>query len=73
MSTVLNPDRVMLGPKGAEKPLSAAAFLMIPVEQQLELLFRGEVTFFSGQTPVRALDALKVLRAQRAPGAAVQQ
>ena len=64
---VVNPDRVMIGAKGAEKALSVSEFLQIPVEQQLELLFRGEVSFFQGHTPVRALDALKVLRAQRAP------
>jgi hypothetical protein len=45
-------------------------FLMIPLEQQIEILFRGEASFFSGSTPVRALDALKVLRQRRVDAAA---
>ena len=60
------PDRVVLGARGSERALSIDAFLKIPVDEQLELLFRGEVSFFSGQIPVRALEALKLLRQQRA-------
>jgi hypothetical protein len=68
MSTV--PDRVLLGKGAAQKQLSISEFLLIPLDQQVEILFRGEAQFFSGTTPVRALDALKVLRQRRVEAAA---
>lgn len=67
MSTM--PDRVLLGKGAAQREVSVAEFLTIPLDQQVELLFRGEASFFAGTTPVRALDALKVLRQRRAEAA----
>lgn len=63
------PDRVLLGKGAAQRELSVSEFLLIPLDQQIEILFRGEAAFFAGTTPVRALDALKVLRQQRSVAA----
>ena len=60
------PDRVVLrGPEGARE-LGITEFLKLPIEKQVELLFQGNVSFFAGGTALRTLDALKVLREERA-------
>lgn len=58
------PDRVQLTERGATRQMTLEQFLAIEVTQQVEHLFRGNVRFFSGETEIRALDALKAMRSQ---------
>jgi hypothetical protein len=65
MSTPV-PDRAVLTVSGRQRELNIAEFLMIDLKEQVNHLFRGEVTFFLGKEQLRTVDALKALRAQRA-------
>lgn len=60
------PDRVVLRSPEGPRELGITEFLKLPIEKQVELLFQGNVSFFAGATPLRTLDALKVLREERA-------
>ena len=66
MNTTPIPDRAVLKVSGQTRELNIAEFLMIDLKEQVNHLFRGEVTFFLGSQQLRTVDALKALRAQRA-------
>lgn len=66
MTGLQHPDRVVLTEAGVSRELTVAEFFQIPVDRQVEFLIKGAVIFFSGATQLRTLEALKVLRAERA-------
>jgi hypothetical protein len=61
------PDRVLVK-IGAGKPkeLTVDQFLAIDLRKQVEMLFKGEVTFLKGDVVLRAVDALRTLRENKA-------
>lgn len=64
------PDRVVISSGTTTRELTVDEYFAHPLDQQLEMLFRGQVLFFHGQTQVRTTHALKVLRDDRAARAA---
>jgi hypothetical protein len=64
------PDKVVVK-TGAGRPreMTVDEFLAIDLRKQVEMLFKGEVTFFAGGVVLRAVDALRALRENKAvPG-----
>ena len=55
------PDRIELKSGGTFRQLTVQEFLEIDLHSQVDLLLRGDVSFFSGRIELRALDALKAL------------
>jgi hypothetical protein len=58
------PDRVVVDRGPGKQELTIAQFRAIPLQEQVELLFRGRVAFFNGQTQLRTTEALRELRKQ---------
>ena len=61
------PDKVLVK-TGAGKPreMTVDEFLAIDLRKQVELLFKGEVTFLKDGVALRAVDALRTLRENKA-------
>jgi hypothetical protein len=60
------PDRALLKSGGNTRDIAIAEFMNMPIDKQMELLLQGQITFFAGKTQLRTLDALRVLREERA-------
>jgi hypothetical protein len=61
----LMPDRAVVQDNGSTQAMSIGEFLKMPLEQQVELLLKGSVTFFRGEAKLRTIEALKILRELR--------
>jgi hypothetical protein len=66
--TALKPDRVIVTRASGTAQLSVGEFQKIPLHEQVELLMKGNITFFAGQTKLRTVDALRVLRTAATQG-----
>lgn len=55
------PDRIQLRSGETIRQLTVQEFLQIDLHAQVDFLLRGDVTFYSGNIELRALDALKAL------------
>ena len=62
------PDRVVITTNGVPRESSIDEFFSLPLNQQVEFLLKGEVSFFCGASLLRTTDALKVMRQQRVAG-----
>ena len=58
----MKPDKVAIDDGTMSTTLSITDFQSLPLDQRVELLFRGKVTFFAGDVKLPTEEALKVLR-----------
>ena len=56
-------DQVSVRKAGGYNLISAKEFIAIPIQERVQLIGAGKVEFYLSGEPVRAIDALKSLRA----------
>lgn len=56
-------DQVSVRKAGGYNLISAKEFVAIPLQERVQLIGSGKVAFYLAGEPVRAIDALKSLRA----------
>lgn len=56
------PDSVLIQKNGGARKVPVTEYLRLPVEEQVELLLRGKVSFYCGEQSMQTKQALKELR-----------